>query len=94
MAKDELTIKANHVTETNTGEVTIKGDPITIESPDQVITVKDGEMIMGQDGKVTIMGDQIITASKKAVMVEIACPAGTTAQANGMCMITGEYKSE
>ncbi len=77
----------------------IKGDPLTIETPTAIITAEDAEMTM-EDGSTILEADEVTTKSKMidtaapaaTTTVTVSCPKGTTAQDDGTCMITGDYK--
>lgn len=102
---EQMDIKADDIMTADDGTVTATGDPLILETPEQVTTATKGKMIVS-DGKTVITADDITTKSKMTkdkmvtkmdetaaapVIADIACPEGTTAQDNGTCMITGDY---
>lgn len=98
MAPDEMksAVEMQDAVKSEGTPMMIKGDPLTIETPTAKITAEDAEMTM-EEGKTSLEADEIKTESKMmetpaATTVLIACPEGTTAQADGTCMITGDYK--
>ena len=104
---EQVDIKADDITTADDGTVTAIGDPVILRTPEQIITATKGKMIVTED-ETEIYGDEITTKSKMVkdkimpemdeptastpVITEVACPAGTTAQDNGSCMITGDYQ--
>lgn len=104
--EDAVIIKGDKIVNKPDGEVIIKGAPAMIKTPDQMIEVQDGTIAIRED-TVTIEGSEIQTspdpqpapepilapvAAPAVTQIDIACPYGTTAQADGTCMITGDYK--
>lgn len=94
---DDMAVDAAKEMHKSDNAMMIKGDPLTIETSTAVIKAEDAEMKI--DGETAIIkADKVMT---KPTMMEppsvtttvvIACPEGTTAQDNGTCMITGDYK--
>lgn len=96
-AKDAVTVKGDTVIHSSDDTVVIKGAPLMIETPNQTLTVKDGKMT-AKDENMMVTGSEIKTMTRApevtppAAQIDIACPFGTTAQVDGTCMITGDYR--
>ena len=107
---EDVKVLSGDVTKMKDGTIKAKGDPLVLDTPNNVITATKGEMILTEEEtkiygkeiqtkpkmiKAPAMQDDTNMPSKMAPspeLVKIACPSGTTAQPNGTCMITGDYK--
>lgn len=108
--KEDVKVLSGDVTKMKDGTIKAKGDPLVLDTPNNVITATKGEMILTEE-ETKIYGKEIQTKPKmikapamrddtnmpremvpSPELVKIACPSGTTAQPNGTCMITGDYK--
>lgn len=103
-AKDKVATEAKDMAADKAPDnaMMIKGDPLTVETPSAIIVADDAEMIL-EDGNTILNADKVTSKSKMeapnmmeapaaVTSVTIACPEGTTAQNDGTCMITGDYK--
>lgn len=80
------------------GTVLQEGTIATIPS-DKDVMMYDGDLKMkskvkAMDSDKMIKNNTIIVPSNTKALTTVTCPAGTTAQADMTCMITGDYKIE
>lgn len=72
---------------------------IATKPSDKDMMMYDGDLKMkskvkAMDGDKTIKNNTIVVPSDTKALTTVTCPAGTTAQADMTCMITGDYKTE
>lgn len=84
-------MKKDHtlVITTSDSIVSVNDEGTTVMDKAAVIAPAEDGMIIDNSKMVKEVDDDMTTTP---VITEIACPAGTTAQSNGTCMITGEYQ--
>lgn len=83
--------KTDHNLEITTSDsiVTVGDEGTVVMDKSVIIAPVTNNTAMDDSKMVKDMGDAV-TATP--VITEVACPAGTTAQDNGTCMITGDYQ--
>jgi len=76
-------------------DLSVKGETLSVEKMEPMDTIKEVDSMEKMDSMESMKTMDMSTDASVSGEVEtvlVSCPEGTTAQTNGTCMITGDYK--
>ena len=91
-AKDHMMDKAEGMMAKEIGSSTVVMDDAVVESSTVVATDPSGVIAPVQATVTTTTTPAAVAPMAAPAAIAVNCPAGTTAQADGSCMITGNYQ--